>query len=221
MYGVGFGILNVFAVLGLSVHGSLREIALGESASFHRSVGGMLLPHTGERLLDFLVGDGNLRLIGPQILVALHLNLRQHFEAGLEPQRLSVLHLQVGNARLRYRNQSLLLSFPPKVLRDQSLNHVILKPIAEALLDDRSRHMPRPKPRQPRTLLIALNLQLGLARNLRSRNLDRDLALNVFLICFRLGRVGSLCGAHVLPFTCPLHSAAPSSKRNHPESIRR
>src|SRR6202034_2709299 len=127
------------------------------------------------------------------------------------------MHVQIGNLRLRYRHQPLLLSFPPEVFWDQSLDHVVLKAIAKALLDDGSRHMSRPKPRQPRTLLIALNLRLGLARNLRRRNLHRDLALDVLIIgavgffrvglfcveLFRvgLGRVGSFCGAHIPPFT--------------------
>src|ERR1039458_2627561 len=66
--------------------------------------------------------------------------------------------------------------------------------------------MPSPKPRQPRTLLIALNLQLSLARNLRGRDLNRNLPLNLFLSCFclvrfRFCRVGGFCGAHGLPFT--------------------
>src|ERR1022692_3396719 len=54
---------------------------------------------------------------------------------------------------------------------------------------------------QARALLVALNLQLGFAGHFRRGDLDRNLALDVFVIRFRLCRVGSFCGAHVLPFT--------------------
>ncbi len=176
----------------------------------------MLLAQAGKRLLHFLIGDGNLRLISPQIPVTLHLNLRQHFERGLEGERLSIMYVQVGNSRLRNRNQPLLLSFPAEVFRNQSLDHIILKPIAKALPNDGGRHMPCPKPRQPRTLLIALNLHLSLARNLGGRDLNRDLPLDVFVGSFRLGRVGSLCGAHVC--LSPAAQSRSSVERNHPNS---
>ncbi len=100
MDGIGLGFRDILAIFRLPVHRSLGEVALGQRPSFHCSVGRMLLAQAGERLFDFLVGDGNLRLIGAQIFVAFDLNLGQHFEAGLESKRLSVVNVQISDARL-------------------------------------------------------------------------------------------------------------------------
>jgi hypothetical protein len=176
-----------------------------------------LLADVGQRLFDFFVGDGNLRLVGAQILVALDLNFRQHFEAGLESQGLAVVNVQIGHAGLRNRDEALLLGFPAKIFRNQRFDHIVLKAVAEALPNDRSRHVPGAKARQPRAFLIAHNLQLGLAHNFGGGDLDRDLPLDVFIIAgtsmiagtsgagrfslsFSLGVFSSLCGAHVTPF---------------------
>src|SRR3984885_9597392 len=214
---IRIGVRDVFTILRLPIHGSLGKVAFGEHASLHCSKGGMLLAQGGERLLDFLVGDGNLGLVRAQVFVALDLNLRQHLKTSFEGERLSIMHVQIGNAGLRHRNQALFLGLATKVLRNQSLGHIVLKTIAKALFDDGSRHMPRPKPRQPRTLLIALNLHLGFARNLGGRDLNRDLALYVFVSSFGFGRVGSLCGAHVC-LSPAAESRGPSSKWNRPNS---
>src|SRR6267154_3686555 len=125
--------------------------------------------------------------------------------------------MQVGNAGLRNWDQTLLLSFPAKVFWNQSLGHIVLEPFAKALFDDRSRHVPGAKARQPRALLVSLNLQFGLAHNFRGRNLDRNLPLDIFFCVFGFGCVGSLCGAHVLPFP-NRWIRGPSSKRNRTDS---
>src|SRR5208282_3265650 len=122
-------------------------------------------------------------------------------EAGLEAQRFAIMHVQIGDAGLRNRDQSLLFSFPAEVFRNQRLDHIILQAIAETLADDGGGHMSGAKAGQPRTLLIALNLRFGLARNFRSWDLDRDLPFDIFLVRFGFSRVLSFCGAHVLPFT--------------------
>ena len=220
VHGIRFGFRDVFAIFGLAVHRGLGEVALGQRASFDGGVGRVLLAHAVERLLDFLVGDGDLRLVGAQIFVALDLNLGQHFKRSLEGEGLAVVHVQVGDARLRNRNQAQLLGFPAKVFRNQSLGHVALQAFAKALLDDGSRHMPGAKPRQPGTLLIALNLKLGFAGNLGGRDLDRDLALDVFVVCFRLGRVGGFCGAHVC-LSLAARFEGSVWRRKLPEFIRR
>jgi len=89
----------------------------------------------------------------------------------------------------------------------ESLDHVVLEAVAKALLDDRSRHVPGAKARQPRTLLIALNLQLGFAGHFSGWDLDGNLPLHVFImiagrfgLSFSLGVFAGLCGAHVAPF---------------------
>src|SRR5208282_1086134 len=212
VHGVGFRFGNILAVFGLAIHGSLSEIADSQGSSFDRRVGCALLAYVGERLLDLFVGDRDFGFIGAQIFVALDLNLGQNFEAGLESQRLAVVDVKIGDARLRNWNQALLLSFPAKVLGDEGFDHVVLETIAETLADDRGGNVPGAKARQPRTLLIALNLQLGFTGNFGGRDLDGDLALYVLTGGFRL-RDGSflriflglcffsdLCGAHVAPF---------------------
>jgi hypothetical protein len=61
--------------------------------------------------------------------------------------------------------------------------------------------MARAKAGQAGALLIALNLRLGFAGDFGGWDFDRDLLSDIFLVCFRLSSVGSLCGAHVSPFT--------------------
>lgn len=111
------------------------------------------------------------------------------------------MHVKIGDAGLRNWYQTLLFGFSAEVVRYQRLDHVVLEAIAKTLADDGSRHVSRAKAWQPRTLLIALNLQLGFASNFGGRDLNRDFPLNIFLVRFRLYRVSSFCGAHVLPFT--------------------
>ena len=91
------------------------------------------------------------------------------------------MDVQIGDARLRNWNESLLFSFPAEVFRDQSLRHVILEAFAEALADDGCGHVSSAKARQPRTLLIALNLQLGFTDNFGCGNLNRNLSLDCVL----------------------------------------
>ena len=110
------------------------------------------------------------------------------------------MYVQIGHAGLRNRDQPLFFSFPAKVFGDQSLGHIVLEAFAKALPGDGGGHVPGAKTRQPRALLIALNLYFSFACDFRGGDLDGNLALDVFLGFLGLGRVGSLCGAHVLPF---------------------
>ena len=98
--------------------------------------------------------------------------------------RLSLVNVQIGNPRLRDGSQALLLGFAAEVFRNKSFGHIVLQTLAEALLNDGGRYVPGAKARQPRTLLIAHNLEFGFARNFRRRNLHRNLALGVFLTRF-------------------------------------
>ena len=161
----------------------------------------MLLAHAVERLLDFLVGDGDLRIVGAQFLVAFDLDLGHHLEAGLEAQRLAVVNVQVGDPRLRDRNQSQLLRLFAEVARHQSLNHIALEVFLEALPDDGSGHVPGAESRQPRHLLILLDDDFSFASNFLGRDLDRNLALDAVFVLLRHSTC--FCGTHVYPFSVP------------------
>src|ERR1700733_8955926 len=91
------------------------------------------------------------------------------------------MNVKIGDAGLRNRNQPLFLCFFSEIFWDQSLSHVVLQSFAEALADDGSRHVAGAKTRQPRALLIALNLQLRFTGNFRGWYLDRNLALDCVL----------------------------------------
>ena len=82
------------------------------------------------------------------------------------------MNVQIGDAGLRNWDQPLFFRFLAKIFRNQSLGHIALQPFAEALADDGSGHVSGAKARQPRALLIALNLQLGFAGNFGGRDLD-------------------------------------------------
>ena len=89
------------------------------------------------------------------------------------------MEMQVGDTRLRDRNQPLLLRFFAEIARSQSLDHIVLQTIAKTLANNRSRHMPGAKSRQARTLLVALDLRLSLAGNFGGGNLNRNFPLDI------------------------------------------
>ena len=62
-----------FAIFGLAIERCLGEVAFLQRTAFDGGVGGLLLAQTVERLLHFLVGDGDLFLLGAQLLIALDL----------------------------------------------------------------------------------------------------------------------------------------------------
>ena len=106
----------------------------------------MLLAQALKRLLYFFVSDCDGGSIGAQFLVALHLDLRHDFEAGFEAKRLTFMNMKVRNARLRYRQHPQLLRFTAEMAGHQRLNHFALEILGKTLADDRSRHVPPPKP---------------------------------------------------------------------------
>ena len=75
----------------------------------------MLLAHAIQRLFHFFVGHDDLRMVGAKFLVALDFDLGHHFETGLEAQRFAVMHVQIGDPRLRDRNQALLFGLLAEV----------------------------------------------------------------------------------------------------------
>jgi len=122
------------------------------------------------------------------------LNFRQDFKAGLEAQRLAVVHVEVGDAGLRNRDQALLFGLAPEKFGDQSLGDIALEAFAKALFDDGGGHVPGAEAGQAGAFLVALNLEIGFAGDVGGWNLDRNLALGIFLIGFWLYGVGGFCG---------------------------
>ena len=171
---------RVISILRLAIHGSLGEVALRQRASFHRRERRMLFADTGESLLDFVIADCDLRLVGAQFLVAFDRNLRHHFEAGLEAQWLAIMNVQIGDSRLA------------EVARNQRLDNIALQIFFEPLPDDGRRHVPAPKAWQARHLLILLDDGLSLASDGLRRNLHGDLALDAVF----LDLVSRFCRTH-------------------------
>ena len=111
--------------------------------------------------------------------------------------------VQVGDLRLRHGNHPLLFRLFAEISRHQRLDHVTLQIFLEALLDNRRRHMPRAKARQPRHLLIFQNDFFHLASNFIGRYFHRDLAFDAVFVL----RVQCLSGTHVGPFGLPCSHA--------------
>src|SRR5215470_2353817 len=93
-------------------------------------------------------------MLGPQFLVSLDLDLGHDLEAGLKPQRLALMNMQIGDPRLRNGDHAKLLGFLAEVFRYERLNHIALQVFLKSLPDDRSGYMPGTEPKQPRHLLI-------------------------------------------------------------------
>ena len=110
-----------------------------------------------ERLLDFFVGDRDLRLVCPQLFVSVDLDLGHDFEAGFEAQGFVVLQMEIGDLGLRYRDQALLVGFFAEIARDQRVQNFGLDLFGETLADNRRRYMPTPEPRKAREFLIFLD----------------------------------------------------------------
>ena len=63
----------------------------------------MLLTDVGQRVFDFLVGDGDFWMLGAEFFVALDDDLGEDFERRFEAQRFAVVNMQIGDLRLRRR----------------------------------------------------------------------------------------------------------------------
>ncbi len=202
----GWVLSSVVFLVWLAVHGSLGEVAVGQGAAFNRGERRMLLAHVVQRFLDFLVFYFDFRMVGAQLLVALDLDLGHDLEAGLEAQRLAIMNMQVGDARLGDRNHSQLFGFLAEVARDQRLDHIALQVFFKSLPDDRRRHVPGAEPGQARHLLIFLDQHFSFAGDFFGGDFDRNLALDaVFLLfgCFRRTH-NFLLGAQVSQIHTPL-----------------
>ena len=114
---------------------------------------------------DFFVGHGDFGLFRAQLFVAFDLDLGHDFKAGLEAQRLVVLNVEIGDLRLRHRDQSLLVGFFAEVARDQSFHHIALQIFRKPLADNGGGHMSAAEARDARQLLIFLD------QGIRSRGL--------------------------------------------------
>ena len=91
---------------------------------------------------------------------------------------------------------------PSSVLRSRVWGVLTLLCVFSTLAVGQVRLLPVPREAHfaGETALPA-TIAVSVPGHFRRRDLDRNLALDVFVIRFRLCRVGSFCGAHVLPFT--------------------
>src|SRR5581483_4954062 len=117
----------------------------------------MLLADAGQRLLDFVIRNGNFLLFGAQLLVALNLYLGHDFEAGLELQRLAIMDMEIADTRLGYRDQSLFFGLLPKVLGHKRFDDFALDILAESLPNDRGGDVSFAETGQTSEFLILLN----------------------------------------------------------------
>ena len=148
----------------------------------------MLLEQSVQRLLHFLIGNRDLRLFRPQFLVALNLDFGHDFKGGFKAQRFVVFQVEVGDLRLRYRDQALLVSLFAEVTRNQRFHHVALQIFGKTLADDGCGHMSAAEAGDARQLLIFLDQGFGLAVHFLDGNLNRNLPP---------GAAAGLSGAHI------------------------
>ena len=184
----GFVLAVCGAVLGFAIERYLGVISVGQRPALNGSEGGVLLAHAVQRLFDFFIGHGDFRLFGAQLFVAIHLDFRHHFEAGLEAQRFVVFQVEVGDLRLRHRDQALPVGLFAEVARDEGLDHIALEIFGKTLTDDGGGHMPAAEAGDTRQFLIFLDQGIGLAGDFFDGNLNRDLPS---------GAAAGLSGAHI------------------------
>ncbi len=187
----------VVRILRTPIHRSLREISILQRTPFHRSESRMLFPHAVQRFFNFFILHNDLRMVRAEFLISLYVNLGHDLEAGLELQRLAIVNVQVGHARLRDRNHPELFRLFAEIPRNERLDHIALEIFFKPLPDDSGRNVSCAEPRQPCNLLIFLNERFRFARDFFRRNLDRDLPVHSVFI---LG-IDGLRGTHFVPFS--------------------
>ena len=135
-------------------------------------------------------------MVGAKLLVAFDHDFGHDLEAGLEAQRLAVVNVQVGDARLGHGNHPELFGLFAEVARDQGLDHIALQVFFEALPDDGCGHVSGAEARQAGHLLIFLDNHFHFASDFLGGDFDRNLAFDAVLVL----RVDCFCRTHVYPF---------------------
>src|SRR5436190_17920170 len=116
-------------------------------------------------------------MLGAKLFVAFHLDLRHDFETGFKVQALAVVHMQIGDARLRDGDQAETLGFLAEEFGHKRIDNIVLDLLLEALPHNRRRYMAAAESRNAGKLLILLNENIGFARNFLGGNLNFNFAL--------------------------------------------
>ena len=125
-----------------------------------------------EPLVQIVIGDFRILIGNGEILVLFQLDLRQHFEFGLEPQRFSVLEVHLGDIGLAHHVQVFFLEFLLQILGNKVLEH-LLADVALELFSDQARwSFTGTETRELSALLKRADHTLGLAGHSFQR--DRD-----------------------------------------------
>src|SRR5438552_1088996 len=178
-------------LLRSAIERDLCVVAVAYRTPLDRRVGGFLFLHRFELIFYVLLGNRDLRMLGPKFLVALDLDLRHYFEAGLKVQAFAVMCMQVGNSRLGDRNQAEPLCLLTKKTGYQCVHNVVLDFLFEALAYNGRRHVSLAESRNARQLLIFLNEDVGFARDFFGGYLDLNLTFRA---------LGGFSRTHGLPF---------------------
>src|SRR6185369_10420676 len=110
--------------------------------------------------------------------IALHFEVRQYLELGLEGQRFAVVHMEVGDAWLGDRMQSLFFSLLAEVARNELFDDFCLDVFGEALAHHRRGNLALAEAGQARHLLELGYDSIGLASDDVGGNRNADLALS-------------------------------------------
>ncbi len=87
------------------------------------------------------------------------------------------MKMEIGNPRLRYRRQSLLLDLFAEIARHQLLDDLALDVLGEALANNASRHLAFAEPRDARNLGVTGDQLLGLRLHHIGGDFNGQLAL--------------------------------------------
>ena len=147
----------------------------GEIAILHRprvdvDVLGLLLADFLEPLGDVLVGDFGIVVGHFDVLVFPQLDLRDHFELGLEAQRLALVEMDVLDIGRAHHVEVFGLELLLQVLGDQVFQHLLPDIAGELLANQRGGRLARPEARELGALLDVGDDAAGLAFHL----VDRD-----------------------------------------------
>src|SRR5271157_1711635 len=186
------------AILWRAVETDHGEVPIRQRALlFYRAICRLPLAQVVEGALDLFLGNLRRQFLNADVVVGCDFELRQYLEDRLERQRLTLMQVKIGHARLRHRLQVLLLCLLAEIARHQGFDNLALDLIGEALADDGSRDLALAKARNARLLLIAEQDGVSLCADYISRDRNRYFAFARirWLLGLDVCRVGRACRA--------------------------
>ena len=121
-------------------------IAFGQRTGILVHILGFALADLFDALVDILVSDLRLSIRNLDAPIVVHFELGSDFEFGLEPQRLPVMEVNVGDIRGPDHIPVLFVRFLAECLRQNVLEHILADRVLESVLMMLTGALPGRKP---------------------------------------------------------------------------